>query len=213
MEFSGKRIKSGSGGVVYDVGNNTCYKKIFNHEYMNNRDGIEILNTIKNLKLFNFCKLFEIFHDSDYIYGYTMERICEKDIDILGISKTYLLNSYTNLYMSMMILAENDIYANDFGFHNVFITSEGIIAYDYDLYVKNNKYSAKTRNLAKLNSMFNELLNHEIETKYPSINPNVAVLKVNELFNFKTDPETLKEKLERYESILDYMEDSYEKKH
>ena len=213
MELKGKRLKSGSAGVVYDIGDDTCYKKIYNHEYVNNQDCLDILKTIKNLKLYNFCRLMEIKDKDGDIVGYTMQHIYEEDLDILTLPKDYILDSYVNLYMSMDILADNGIYANDFGFHNTFITSSGIIAYDYDLYIKCDKYSAKVRNRAKLNAMFNELLCHEIETHYKNISPSIVTSKVNELFNAQTNPQLLEQALNGYNRLLDYVEDTYAKVH
>ena len=126
-------LRHGSNGVVYDLGNNTCLKKIFNRKNINNDDQSYVINTMSKLPLRNFCKLLEIFQEDNKVTGYLMQKYQEEDISILYVAKDYLLDSYRNLYNDMLTLAENYICVDDFKASNVFITMNGIVAYDFDL--------------------------------------------------------------------------------
>ena len=91
------KIDNGCAGTVYDIGNNTCYKKIVHHEYTNIKDRGKILETIKNLKLYNFCRILSIDYDQDgNVIGYKMPYLHSTNMDILGLPKDYLLDSYHN---------------------------------------------------------------------------------------------------------------------
>ena len=97
-ELKGKRkkyIDEGTQGRIYDIGDNTCFKKFFNPCV----DPNGILSAIKNLKLSNFCEIKDIIESEGYILGYTMP-IYHHDpkLDILGLPKDYIIDSYHGMY-------------------------------------------------------------------------------------------------------------------
>lgn len=199
-------LKHGSNGVVYDLGNNTCLKKIFNRKNINNDDQSYVIDTMSKLPLSNFCKLLEVFHEDNKVTGYTMQKYQEEDISVLYIAKDYLLDSYRNLYNDMLILAENYICVDDFKASNVFITMNGIVAYDFDLYSKKtSKEIAKALNIARLNIMFNELLKTELLIKSQSEYKDEYLKQIDNLFNARTDIDSLESQLYNFNRIIDYI--------
>ena len=199
-------LRHGSNGVVYDLGNNTCLKKIFNRKNINNDDQSYVINTMSKLPLRNFCKLLEIFQEDNKVTGYLMQKYQEEDISILYVAKDYLLDSYRNLYNDMLTLAENYICVDDFKASNVFITLNGIVAYDFDLYSKKtSKETARTLNIARLNIMFNELLKTELLTKSHSDYNDEYLRQIDNLFNARTNIDSLEEQLYNFNRVIDYM--------
>ena len=199
-------LRHGSNGVVYDLGNNTCLKKIFNRKNINNDDQSYVINTMSKLPLRNFCKLLEIFQEDNKVSGYLMQKYQEEDISILYVAKDYLLDSYRNLYNDMLTLAENYICVDDFKASNVFITLNGIVAYDFDLYSKKtSKETARTLNIARLNIMFNELLKTELLTKSHSDYNDEYLRQIDNLFNARTNIDSLEEQLYNFNRVIDYM--------
>ena len=199
-------LRHGSNGVVYDLGNNTCLKKIFNRKNINNDDQSYVINTMSKLPLRNFCKLLEIFQEDNKVTGYLMQKYQEEDISILYVAKDYLLDSYRNLYNDMLTLAENYICVDDFKASNVFITMDGIVAYDFDLYSKKtSKETARTLNIARLNIMFNELLKTELLTKSHSDYNDEYLRQIDNLFNARTNIDSLEEQLYNFNRVIDYM--------
>ena len=199
-------LRHGSNGVVYDLGNNTCLKKIFNRKNINNDDQSYVINTMSKLPLRNFCKLLEIFQEDNKVSGYLMQKYQEEDISILYVAKDYLLDSYRNLYNDMLTLAENYICVDDFKASNVFITMNGIVAYDFDLYSKKtSKETARTLNIARLNIMFNELLKTELLTKSHSDYNDEYLRQIDNLFNARTNIDSLEEQLYNFNRVIDYM--------
>lgn len=199
-------LRHGSNGVVYDLGNNTCLKKIFNRKNINNDDQSYVINTMSKLPLRNFCKLLEIFQEDNKVTGYLMQKYQEEDISILYVAKDYLLDSYRNLYNDMLTLAENYICVDDFKASNVFITMNGIVAYDFDLYSKKtSKETARTLNIARLNIMFNELLKTELLTKSHSDYNDEYLRQIDNLFNARTNIDSLEEQLYNFNRVIDYM--------
>ena len=199
-------LRHGSNGVVYDLGNNTCLKKIFNRKNINNDDQSYVINTMSKLPLRNFCKLLEIFQEDNKVTGYLMQKYQEEDISILYVAKDYLLDSYRNLYNDMLTLAENYICVDDFKASNVFITMDGIVAYDFDLYSKKtSKETAKLLNIARLNIMFNELLKTELLIKSHSEYNDEYLRQIDLLFNARTDINSLEEQLYNFNRVIDYM--------
>ena len=203
-------LRHGSNGVVYDLGNNTCLKKIFNRKNINNDDQSYVINTMSKLPLRNFCKLLEIFQEDNKVTGYLMQKYQEEDISILYVAKDYLLDSYRNLYNDMLTLAENYICVDDFKASNVFITLNGIVAYDFDLYSKKtSKETARTLNIARLNIMFNELLKTELLTKSHSDYNDEYLRQIDNLFNARTNIDSLEEQLYNFNRVIDYMRGLY----
>ena len=203
-------LRHGSNGVVYDLGNNTCLKKIFNRKNINNDDQSYVINTMSKLPLRNFCKLLEIFQEDNKVTGYLMQKYQEEDISILYVAKDYLLDSYRNLYNDMLTLAENYICVDDFKASNVFITMNGIVAYDFDLYSKKtSKETARTLNIARLNIMFNELLKTELLTKSHSDYNDEYLRQIDNLFNARTNIDSLEEQLYNFNRVIDYMRGLY----
>ena len=203
-------LRHGSNGVVYDLGNNTCLKKIFNRKKINNDDQSYVINTMSKLPLRNFCKLLEIFQEDNKVTGYLMQKYQEEDISILYVAKDYLLDSYRNLYNDMLTLAENYICVDDFKASNVFITMNGIVAYDFDLYSKKtSKETARTLNIARLNIMFNELLKTELLTKSHSDYNDEYLRQIDNLFNARTNIDSLEEQLYNFNRVIDYMRGLY----
>ena len=199
-------LRHGSNGVVYDLGNNTCLKKIFNRKNINNDDQSYVINTMSKLPLRNFCKLLEVFQEDNKVTGYLMQKYQEEDISILYVAKDYLLDSYRNLYNDMLTLAENYICVDDFKASNVFITMDGIVAYDFDLYSKKtSKETARTLNIARLNIMFNELLKTELLTKSHSDYNDEYLRQIDNLFNARTNIDSLEEQLYNFNRVIDYM--------
>ena len=199
-------LRHGSNGVVYDLGNNTCLKKIFNRKNINNDDQSYVINTMSKLPLRNFCKLLEIFQEDNKVTGYLMQKYQEEDISILYVAKDYLLDSYRNLYNDMLTLAENYICVDDFKASNVFITMDGIVAYDFDLYSKKtSKENARILNIARLNIMFNELLKTELLTKSHSDYNDEYLRQIDNLFNARTNIDSLEEQLYNFNRVIDYM--------
>ena len=199
-------LRHGSNGVVYDLGNNTCLKKIFNRKNINNDDQSYVINTMSKLPLRNFCKLLEIFQEDNKVTGYLMQKYQEEDISILYVAKDYLLDSYRNLYNDMLTLAENYICVDDFKASNVFITMDGIVAYDFDLYSKKtSKENARILNIARLNIMFNELLKTELLTKSHSDYNDEYLKQIDILFNARTNIDSLEEQLYNFNRVIDYM--------
>ena len=203
-------LRHGSNGVVYDLGNNTCLKKIFNRKNINNDDQSYVINTMSKLPLRNFCKLLEIFQEDNKVTGYLMQKYQEEDISILYVAKDYLLDSYRNLYNDMLTLAENYICVDDFKASNVFITMNGIVAYDFDLYSKKtSKETARIINIARLNIMFNELLKTELLTKSHSDYNDEYLRQIDNLFNARTNIDSLEEQLYNFNRVIDYMRGLY----
>ena len=199
-------LRHGSNGVVYDLGNNTCLKKIFNRKNINNDDQSYVINTMSKLPLRNFCKLLEIFQEDNKVTGYLMQKYQEEDISILYVAKDYLLDSYRNLYNDMLTLAENYICVDDFKASNVFITMDGIVAYDFDLYSKKtSKETARILNIARLNIMFNELLKTELLTKSHSDYNDEYLKQIDILFNARTNIDSLEVQLYNFNRVIDYM--------
>ncbi len=199
-------LRHGSNGVVYDLGNNTCLKKIFNRKNINNDDQSYVINTMSKLPLRNFCKLLEVFQEDNKVTGYLMQKYQEEDISILYVAKDYLLDSYRNLYNDMLTLAENYICVDDFKASNVFITMNGIVAYDFDLYSKKtSKENARILNIARLNIMFNELLKVELLTKSHSDYNEEYLRQIDNLFNAQTNIDSLEAQLIDFNRIIDYM--------
>lgn len=199
-------LRHGSNGVVYDLGNNTCLKKIFNRKNINNDDQSYVINTMSKLPLRNFCKLLEIFQEDNKVTGYLMQKYQEEDISILYVAKDYLLDSYRNLYNDMLTLAENYICVDDFKASNVFITMNGIVAYDFDLYSKKtSKETARIINIARLNIMFNELLKTELLTKSHSDYNDEYLRQIDNLFNARTNIDSLEVQLYNFNRVIDYM--------
>ncbi len=199
-------LRHGSNGVVYDLGNNTCLKKIFNRKNINNDDQSYVINTMSKLPLRNFCKLLEVFQEDNKVTGYLMQKYQEEDISILYVAKDYLLDSYRNLYNDMLTLAENYICVDDFKASNVFITMNGIVAYDFDLYSKKtSKENARILNIARLNIMFNELLKVELLTKSHSDYNDEYLRQIDNLFNARTNIDSLEVQLYNFNRIIDYV--------
>ncbi len=199
-------LRHGSNGVVYDLGNNTCLKKIFNRKNINNDDQSYVINTMSKLPLRNFCKLLEVFQEDNKVTGYLMQKYQEEDISILYVAKDYLLDSYRNLYQDMLTLAENYICVDDFKASNVFITMNGIVAYDFDLYSKKtSKENARILNIARLNIMFNELLKVELLTKSHSDYNDEYLRQIDNLFNARTNIDSLEVQLYNFNRIIDYV--------
>jgi hypothetical protein len=199
-------LRHGSNGVVYDLGNNTCLKKIFNRKNINNDDQSYVINTMSKLPLRNFCKLLEVFQEDNKVTGYLMQKYQEEDISILYVAKDYLLDSYRNLYNDMLTLAENYICVDDFKASNVFITMNGIVAYDFDLYSKKtSKENARILNIARLNIMFNELLKVELLTKSHSDYNEEYLRQIDNLFNARTNIDSLEVQLYNFNRIIDYV--------
>ncbi len=206
-------IGKGSSAVIYDLGDDTCYKKFYNKDFINQDDQAIVLETIKNLKLTNFCKIRDITYDANGdVVGYVIKRYDNENVDILSLPKDYLLDSYRRLYYDLYKLAEHFIYVKDLKLSNVFITDDGIVVYDYDLYRKGDSTDASLiNNRIKLNCLFNEILSHELSYKY-NFDPRICVEKVNELFNARTDINTLEESLKNYNRIIDFIRGDYEKR-
>ena len=206
-------IGKGSSAVIYDLGDDTCYKKIYNKDFINQDDQITVLETIKNLKLANFCKIKNItYNENGDVVGYVIKRYENQNVDILSLPKDYLLDSYTGLYYDLYKLAENFICVKDLKLSNVFINYDGIVVYDYDLYKKGDSTDAALiNNRIKLNCLFNEILSYELTYKY-NLDPRICVEKINELFNARTDIKTLEESLKNYNRIIDFIRGNYEKR-
>lgn len=200
-------LRHGSTGVVYDLGNNTCLKKIFNRKKINNDDDHSyVIDTMSKLPLRNFCKLLEVFHEDNKVTGYLMQKYQEEDLSLLYIAKDYLLDSYRYLYYDMLTLAENYICVDDFKPSNVFITNNGIVAYDFDLYSKKvSKENARILNIARLNIMFNELLKVELLTKSHSDYNEEYLRQIDRLFNAQTNIDSLEVQLYDFNRIIDYV--------
>ena len=104
-------IGKGSAGVVYEVDAISCYKKIYNKDYTSIEDQAEVLKTIKNLKLSNFCKIKDInINGNGYVMGYYMPIYNNQDLDIMRLPKDYLLDSYKNIYNDILLLSKKGIY-------------------------------------------------------------------------------------------------------
>ena len=202
-------IDKGSSAVIYELPGNTCYKKIYNNNFIS-EDQAQVLETIKNLQLYNFCKIRDIYYnDEGKVIGYSMPRYGNIDITILSLPKDYLLDSYRNIYSDIMRLSEKFIYIKDLTAHNVFYTDRGIIIYDYDLYTMGDSIDyALIHNKAKLNSLFNELLSHELTFKY-NFDPRVSTDKVNELFNARTDIKSLDNALDKFNRPIEFIRGNY----
>lgn len=206
-----KIIGKGSSAIIYDLGNETCYKKIYNKNYINEPDEKTIIERIKNLHLYNFCKINDIYYQDNRIIGYTMPKYHNDDLDILSMPKDYILDSYRNLCDDIDKLSDNYICIKDLDIHNVFYSLDGIIIYDYDLYkIVNSKEHARLNNRMKLNCLFNEILSHELTFKY-YLDSRIKQDKVNELFNYQTDINVLEDKLTKYNRIIDFIRGNYEK--
>ena len=202
-------IDKGSSAVIYELSNNTCYKKIYNKDYIS-EDQTKVLETIKNLKLYNFCKINDIYYNNEgKVLGYSMPIYHNVDISILSMPKDYLLDSYRNIYSDIYKLSKNLIYIKDLSAHNVFYADRGIIIYDYDLYTMGDSIDySLIHNKAKLNSLFNELLSYELTFIY-NIDHKIANTKVNELFNARTDINTLEKTLEKFNRPIDFIRGNY----
>ena len=202
-------VDKGSSAVIYNLPGNSCYKKIYNKDFIS-EDQTKVLETIKNLQLYNFCKIRDIYYnDEGKVIGYSMPRYENIDITILSLPKDYLLDSYRNIYNDIMKLSEKFIFIKDLSAHNVFYTDRGIIIYDYDLYTMGDSIDyALIHNKAKLNSLFNELLSYELTFKY-NFDPRVSTDKVNELFNARTDINTLEESLNKFNRPIDFIRGNY----
>lgn len=209
-KFSEKDIiNKGSSSVVYSIPGNSCYKRIYNKNFVS-EDQNKVLETIKNLQLYNFCKIRDIYYDNEgKVLGYSMPKYGNIDITIVSLPKDYLLDSYRNIYNDIMKLSEKFIYIKDLEAQNVFYTESGIIIHDYDLYTIGNSVDyALIHNKAKLNSLFNELLSYELTFKY-NMNPKIVTEKVNELFNARTDINTLEETLTKFNRPIDFIRGNY----
>ena len=200
-------LNHGSCGSVYDVGNGTCIKKIFNKDYANISDQGKVLETIKRLNLYNFCKLLKIFYNPQgNVVGYTMKKYHDDHLNILKLPKDYILDSYRNIYTSIMILAEHKIAVGDFKASNTFITKDGILVFDFDLYsIKEKEEYAKLINITKLNCLFNELLKRELLTTCQSEYLPKYVDKIDELFNARTTIYSLEQALFRCNRVIEFI--------
>lgn len=203
-------IGKGSSAIIYALDNASCYKKIYNKEYVNEDGQAIVLETIKNLKLSNFCKIKDInFNKEGNVLGYTMERYRNYNINILSMPKDYLIDSYRACYNDILKLSEKLICIKDLKINNVFYTENGLIIHDYDLYTigKNPSY-ALYNNIAKLNCLFNEILSYELTINY-KFDSRIAYDKVNELFNARTDINTLEGALNKYNRPIDFIRGNY----
>ena len=91
----------------------------------------------------------------------------------------------------------------------MFYTDRGIVIYDYDLYTMGDSIDyALIHNKAKLNSLFNELLSHELTFKY-NFDPRVSTDKVNELFNARTDIKSLDNALDKFNRPIEFIRGNY----
>jgi len=208
INIKGKKfIEHGCSGVVFDLGNGMCYKQIFNEENTNTSDKGNILKTINNLHLSNFCRIEEIFYDSNgYVVGYTMPIYHEEGLDVLALPKDYILDSYQNIYNGVLKLSEEGIFMDDFGSHNSFITKDGIIIFDFDKYSKqDNPVYLRLRNLAKLNILFNQICKDEALYKHSIYDPRVVDANIDFLFGARTNPEFLNDALSKYQTPIEYL--------
>ncbi|MBP5684797.1 MAG: hypothetical protein J6X02_06040 [Bacilli bacterium] len=217
IDLTGKKqINKGCSGVVYNLGNGKCFKLIYNPEYTNIYDKGEIIKTISNYRLHNYCLIEDMqFDDEGYVLGYQMPIYQEKDAidpDILVLPKEYLIDSYRNIHTGVLKLSSNNIIMVDFGSHNVFITENGIIVYDFDLYVRGTSpEGALVRNMAKLNITFNEILKKQVLDNHSIEDPRLTDKNTDLLFNYRTTPETLAKQLVRYKRPIDFLRGHHEK--
>ena len=208
INLTGKKpINHGCAGVVFDLGNGTCYKRIYNEEYTNIKDKGNILRTIKNLRLSNFCRIEEIVYDNEgYVIGYLMPIYKEDGLDVLASSKDYILDSYRNIYNGVLTLSENGIFMNDFDSHNTFITNDGVIIYDFDMYLMIDRIDyLRIRNVAQLNILFNQIFKNEVLYKHSMYDPRLIDKNIDSLFGARTNPELLDDTLSKYQSPIEYL--------
>ena len=96
-------IGTGSTSNVYKINDNRCIK-VLNNKYDFN---IEILDTIKNMQLENYYKIYNyLYNKNKKIKGYEIEYYKKSNINILNTSSEYTTYNFIRLYKSILKLSK-----------------------------------------------------------------------------------------------------------
>ena len=209
-------IMWGTHGSVKNIDDKICKKVYQDYTLTTIKDHVIdrwVFNTIKDLDLDSFVKLYNYTFDSNkmQIISYTMEYYKPYFDNILNISVEYFLDSFKKIYNDIIILSYNKILVGDMNFSNVIFGENGIKVIDFDNYMRS---SLSNEMLIKLNiielcrcfkgvyrnALYDVLL-------FKSI-PRSIRMTMN-LFDPEVDdlPSHVTKKLIKYSNLCDYFED------
>lgn len=181
------RINRGSGGAIYRLNDIECVKLY----YLDTPFKIEkeIFDTMKELDLDNFCKLYNmVFNNKKELVGYTMKYYDTIKDNILLMEKDYLLDNFNTLYNSLIKLSNNRIVANDLWIKNCLI-GENITIIDFDYYLKSDLSieEIKEINISKLLLLFNKIVCYYYELLYGEVPDNISYM-LDDIFSYSSNP-------------------------
>lgn len=203
MLFIGK----GMFGKVYKINDNTCLK-IFGVEHKRSE---KILKKIRDLELDSYYNIYDLYHDEEKrFFGYSMKYYDNSDIDILGISKDYLLENYETMFEDIAVISKKLIEIIDLNYNNVIYTNEGIVIIDADLYRFStaSKKHLKYINNKYLQNLYINMILQQLEKKYGYDRYQINRMRniLLDYFYEKIDnPKVLERKLGRYEKPIEFV--------
>ena len=208
-----KNIIWGTHASVEVIGNLICNKVYTDYTLFTIKDHVInewIFNTIKELNLVSFIRLYEyVFDDKkNQIISYTMEYYPPYVKDILRISSEYIVNSFEKIYDDVITLSNAMILIGDMNFSNIIFGKDGIKVIDFDNYKKSN---LNIEEIIKLNknelcmcfkTVYRNALYYEFANGYI---PN-SLDKNMDLFNPNIDELIfhVKKRVLNYSNLLDY---------
>ena len=219
-DSDGKRLKYDIGehlggeqyGNVYKTSDIECIKIYKRGQTVDER----ILLNISELYLKNFYEVHKLLYNKAGIFkAHTMKYYEKCDIDILTMPVEYTLGSLSNLYESVIRLAENYIYACDMHTGNAILANDGVIVIDTDIYAVSqfqSKEELKRRNILALRYLFEQLYLEALSTYHSDICSNKSPRNIRSLFetngfypNRQFDINTSYSKLVKYKRPIDYI--------
>ena len=196
------RINRGSGGAIYRLNDIECVKLY----YLDTPFKIEkeIFDTMKELDLDNFCKLYNmVFNNKKELVGYTMKYYDTINENILLMGKDYLLDNFNSLYNSFIKLSDNRILANDLWIKNCLI-GKNITVIDFDYYLKSDLSieEIKEIDISRLLLLFNKIICYYYELLYGEVPDNISYI-LDDIFSYSTNPPKRLNKIFSKRKIID----------
>lgn len=211
------KIMWGTHASVRNIDNKICEKVYMDYTLEAVKEHVIdrwIFNTMKNLDLETFVKLYDYVFDPNrkQITSYTMEYYRPYIEDILSIQTEYIIDSFNRIYNDIVILSENNILIGDMNFSNIIFGKDSIKVIDFDNYKrcdlaynelikKNRKEMCICFKGAYRNALYGILASRYI---YGSID------KMMDLFNPDIEDLTssVTKKLVKYPNLLSFFEDN-----
>lgn len=201
------RIGGEEYGNVFKISEDVCLKVYKRGKLVNK----EILMFIKNLKLKNFYEIYEfLYNKSGDFKAHTMKYYLPEEVDILTMPVDYTLDNLYNLFISVSILTDNNIFVSDMHTGNAVIDYNNITVIDTDIYTFNQFFSVgrlEQKNLFALRYLFTEIYMESLIKFHSDLSSYINREQIGGIFSFYDNISLDKtyKKLSRYKYPIDYL--------